>query len=334
MRVVAPKFSRGGLGVALAGVFERRLRRRPCSWLRMPRGRQLLIVCDIGGSQKDQPFETFSFLVMDLDANAEWLAGQRTFRTRILTQPRRMAFKAFNDRVRRRALTPFLALAESLNGILVTFAVHKVERPTIGDGGATREELAALWKPAVANRMLWLIYLGAFLVSGLCVPNQDVMFIIDEDDVAANVPQLTKLTELFGRAVSNQEGPMMGHLRCGTTKSDDGSLALEDLAAIPDLVAGATAEFIGTLTVKGAGPLSPLIQFLPSGVTGKTRMIMPWSLASGGSLERFVCLIDGTPGSTKWRVTIPEWFAVPGLVEVSQASGVGSSALPGGVRSG
>ena len=238
MRVDAPKFSRGGLGVALAGVFERRLRRRPCSWLSTPRGRQLLIVCDIGGSQKDQPFETLSFLVLDLDANVQWLAGQRTFRRRILTQPRRMAFKAFNDQVRRRALMPFLTLAESLNGILVTFAVHKVERPIIGDGGATREELAALWKPAVADRLLWLIYLGAFLVSGLCVPGQDVMFIIDEDDVAANVPQLTKLTELFGRAVSNQEGPMMGHLRCGTTKSDDGSLALEDLAALTDLVAG------------------------------------------------------------------------------------------------
>lgn len=312
---VAPRFSRNGLGIALGGVFERRLGRKPCLSSEAPRGRQLLMLCDIGGSQKEQPFETFGFLILDLDRNPYWLNGQAAFRRKVLLQRRRMAFKALNDGIRRRALVPFLTLAEVLNGVLVTFAVHKSERPIMGDGGATREELAPLWKPAVIDRLMWVIYLGAFLVSGFSAPGQDVMFIIDEDDVAANVPQLTRLTDLFGRAVSNQDGPMKGHFRCGTTKSDHGSLALEDLAALPDLAAGATAEFTAALALRGAGPLSPLLQMLPSGVSWKTRTIMPWALASGGSLERFVCLIDGVPGSTKWRATIPEWFTVPGAVE-------------------
>lgn len=309
---VVPRFSRNGLGIALGDVFEGRLRRKPCLLLEAPRGRQLLILCDIGGSQKEQPFETLGFLILDLDRNPYWLDGQVAFRRNVLVQRRRMAFKALNDGVRRRALVPFLTLAEMLNGVLVTFAVHKNERPIMGDGGAKAEELASLWKPAVVDRLMWVIYLGAFLVSGFSAPGQDVMLIIDEDEVAANVPQLTKLTNLFGRAVSNQEGPMMGHLRCGTTKSDDGSLALEDLATLPDLAAGATAEFVAALTLKGAGPLSPLIQMLPPGISWKTRTIMPWALASGGSLERFVCLIDGVPGSNKWRATIPDWFTVPG----------------------
>jgi hypothetical protein len=314
MPSVQPRFSRKGLGVALGGVFDGRLIRKPCLLTEVTRGRQLLILCDIGGSQKEQPFETFGFLVLDLDHNSVWLDGQARFRREVLVQRRRMAFKTLNDGVRRRALVPFLTLAEELNGVLVTFAVHKIERPIIGDGGATREELTSLWKPAVIDRLMWVIYLGAFLVSGFSAPGQDVIFMIDEDDVAANVPQLTKLTDLFGRAVSNQEGPMMGHLRCGTTNSDDGSLALEDLAALPDLAAGATAEFIAALALKGAGPLSPLIQMLPPGVSWKTRTIMPWALTSGWRLERFVCLIDGVPGSAKWRATIPEWFTVPGAI--------------------
>lgn len=314
MNAHSPNFSRGGLGVGLAGIFERRLRGRPPLLLTEPRGQQLLILCDIGGSLKEQPFETYSFLVLDLDRNRLWLQGQSAFRSEVLVHRRRMAFKALNDGIRRRALLPFLALAEVLNGVLVTFAVDKKQRPKMGDGGATWDELSALWKPTVVDRLMWVIYFGAFLVSGLSAAGQDAMFIIDEDEVASNVPQLTKLTELFGRAISNQEGPMMGHLRCGTTKSDDGSLALEDLAALPDLTAGATAEFIGTLAIKGAGPLSPLIQRLPSGVSWKTRMIMPWALCCGASLERFVCLIDGEPGSTKWRATIPEWFQVQGLL--------------------
>jgi hypothetical protein len=317
MGTTFPTFSRGGLGIGLAGVFEHHLRRRPSLLLRENRGHQLLILCDIGGSLKGQPFETYSFLIFDLDCSAIWLQGQSAFRRQVLVHRRRMAFKALNDTIRRRALTPFLNLAEALKGVLVTFAVDKKERPNIGDGGAAREELSSLWKASVVERLMWVIYLGAFLVSGLSAPGQDVMFIIDEDEVAANVPQLTKLTELFGRAISNQEGPMMGHLRCGTTKSDDGSLGLEDLAALPDLVAGATAEFLAALAIEGLGPLSPLIQLLPSGVSWKTRIIMPWMLNAGVSLERFVCLIDGVPDSSKWRATIPKWFQVGGTLHTA-----------------
>ena len=272
------------------------------------------MLCDIGGSQKSQPFETYSFLVLDLDQNAYWLQGQSEFRKRVFTQHRRMAFKAMNDGARRRALRPFLRLSEVLNGVLVTFAIHKTERPEIGFGGAAEDDLVGLWKPAVIDRMMWMVYLGAFLVSGLSVGGQDVKFILDEDEVAANAPQLTKLTEIFGRAVANQQGPMMGHLRCGTTNSDDGSLALEDLAALPDLTAGAVAEFVCTFATEGAGPLSPLIQRLPSSVSWKTRMIMPSALSSGESLARLICLINGVPGSTNWRATTPEWFVADGPV--------------------
>jgi hypothetical protein len=317
MDATFPTFSRGGLGTGLAGVFEQRLRRRPPLLLRESRGRQLLILCDIGGSLKAQPFETYSFLVFDLDCSAVWLQGQSAFRRQVLVHRRRMAFKALNDVIRRRALMPFLNLAEALNGVLVTFAVEKKGRPNIGDGGAAREELSQFWKGSVVERLMWVIYLGAFLISGLSAAGQDVMFIIDEDEVAANVPQLTKLTELFGRAVSNQEGPTMGHLRCGTTKSDDGSLELEDLAALPDLVAGATAEFLAALAIEGVGPLSTLIQLLPSGVSWKTRIIMPWMLSAGASLERFVCLIDSASDSSNWRATIPEWFRVEGTLHAA-----------------
>jgi hypothetical protein len=310
MDTASPIFSRNGLGIGLADVFEKRLTGKPPLLLRSNRGRQLLIVCDIGGSLKEQPFETFSFLILDLDRNMVWLQGQSAFRHRVMVHRRRMAFKKLNDANRRRALLPFLSLAEKLTGNLVTFAIDKKKRPKMENGGAAHAEISSFWKPSVVERLMWLIFLGAFLVSGFSVPGQDVMLIIDEDEVAANVRQLTKLTELFGRAVGNQAGPMMGHLRCGTTKSDDGSYALEDLAALPDLVAGATAEFVAALAVNGLGPISPLIQLLPAGVSWKTRTIMPWALNASASLDRFVCLIDGAPGSSKWRVSIPGWFRV------------------------
>lgn len=294
----------------MAGIFDRALARHRPLLMQGGRGRQLLVTCDIGGSQKLQPYETFSFLILDLDRNGPWLATQAAFRAQFFTHHRRMSFKTLNDGLRRRALAPFLRLASLVDGVLVTFAVDKLERPRIGLDDEVREELRAFWKPAVADRLMWVIYLSVFLVSGLSVAGQDVMFIIDEDEVAANVPQLTKLTELFGRAYSNQGGPMMGHLRCGTAKSDDGSLALEDLVAIPDLAAGAVGEFTDALRRHGAGPLSGLIQRLPPTLTWKTRVIVPWLSTRDQSLTRLTCIIDGSQGSATWRATIPEWYVV------------------------
>ena len=270
----------------------------------------MLVTCDIGGSQKFQRYETFSFLVLDLDRNGPWLATQAAYRAQFFTHHRRMSFKALNDGLRRRALPSFLRLASLVDGMLVTFAVDKLKRPQIGFDDEVQEELSAFWKSAVVDRLMWVIYLSVFLISGLSATGQDVMFIVDEDEVAANVPQLTKLTELFGRACSNQGGPMMGHLRCGTAKSDDGSLALEDLLAIPDLAAGAVSEFTDVVRRQGAGPLSGLIQRLPPVLTWKTRFIMPWLNARDQSLTRLTCIIDGLPGSAMWQATIPEWYVV------------------------
>jgi hypothetical protein len=304
-------FSRGGLGIGLAGAFDSAVARYGPQMLSGPRGGQFLMTCDIGGSLKGQAYETYAFLMLDLDRNSRWLSGQSLFRRELLQQRRRMCFKAMNDVFRRRALPPFLGLAEELDGVLVTFVVDKVDRPNLAVEVDLAAELAPFWKRSVIDRLMWVTYLGAFLLSGFAAADQNVMFIIDEDEVAANVPQLTKLTELFGRAFANQEDmPMMGHLRCGTTKSDDGSQALEDLNAIPDLAAGALGELTDALRRQGLGPLSPLIQRLPPMLTWKTRTIMPWLMRRGRSLTRFTCMIDGGSTPSKWRATIPEWWVV------------------------
>jgi hypothetical protein len=304
------RFSRHGLGVALGSVFEGALERKVFRSLSEPRGGQLLITCDIGGSQKDQRYETFAFLIHDLDRSQRWLSGQRHLRAAVIRHRRRMAYKAMNDRLRRRALIPFLELAEHLDGALVIFAVDKGARATMALADDVLADLATLWKPSVIPRLTWIAYLGAFLVSGFAAPGQNVMFVLDEDEAAANVPQLTKLTHSFAQVCADHGGPMLGHLRCGTAKSDDGSLQLEDLVAIPDLAAGASAEFLWALDRDGAGIMSPLLQRLPKSLSWKTRTIMPWLLHEGGSLDRILCIIDSGSSETKWRATIPRYYTV------------------------
>ena len=103
------------------------------------RGRQLLITYDIGGSQKSQPYEAFSILVLDPDRNGMW--AQAAFRAEVFAhQPRRMSFKALNDGLWRRALPSFLRLAGLIDGVFVTFAVDKMKRPQIEFDDKVRED--------------------------------------------------------------------------------------------------------------------------------------------------------------------------------------------------
>ena len=107
-------FAKVGVGALLGGSFDREF----AADLVLPdlRGRSLLIAIDMGGSHTGQLFETYSFLVLDLGCNGEWLSAQRDFRTHVLRSGRRMAFKALNDKVRRSALSAFLKIGSQIHG--------------------------------------------------------------------------------------------------------------------------------------------------------------------------------------------------------------------------
>jgi hypothetical protein len=200
-----PAFSSVGVGGILersisAGLFSDKL-----AFPFLARGRTLLIVADFGGHHQKQHFDTYTFLIMDFARNREWLVRQHKFRKATLPNRRRMSFKALNDNMRRRALVPFMRAAAGIEGCLVQFAISKAggslfTRASEDERGT---ELLNRWKPNVQERLLRVLHLSAFLLSGLSAPGQDVPWIVDEDDIAANVPMLTDLTELYARLLSS-----------------------------------------------------------------------------------------------------------------------------------
>ncbi len=138
----------------------------------LTRGRTLLLVADFGGHHQKQYFDTYTFLILDLAKNQEWLAWQRRFRQAILQNSRRMSFKALNDGMRRRALVPFLRGAASVEGCLVQFAISNAGG-SLFTGASEDEvggELLKRWKPSVQERLLRVLHLSAFLLSGLSAP--------------------------------------------------------------------------------------------------------------------------------------------------------------------
>jgi hypothetical protein len=311
--VVPQLFTRTGIGKLLGPIFERDLKR---NYIISPHNRthkgRLIMIADFGGQHRTQ-FETYAFLIFDLNENHEWFARQRGFR-RTLIRKRRISFKAMNDSHRRRALVPFLDIGNSLIGHLFIFAVPKNGESLFDssdDESASDRKLLETWKPTVREKLLRILHISSFLLSGLSTPTQDVTWIIDEDDVASNSNQLTALTNLFGTISSHYLLHSLGHLRCGTTASDDGTLAIEDLAAIPDLVAGAVCE-IGNAMGAGWHTPSKMIAPLPSRLSWKSRVLATWLGNDRSTLRRFTYIIRVDAEAPGIGVTALKWHAVPG----------------------
>ena len=312
-------FSRAGIGQLLADTFDGRVQTNSFPVVD-PRGQTLMMVADFGGQHKGQHFDTYAFLILDLDRNGRWLQNQRFFRQTIMPNGRRMAFKAMNDKYRRQALVPFLQLADDIEGWLVLFAVSKVGGSLFGgaEKSAEAEGLLKNWKPSVRGRLLRVMHFSAFLLSGLSSPGQDLLWVIDEDEMAANVQQLTQLTQILARVSSNSIAHDLRHLRCGTTHSDDGSLSLEDLVAICDLGAGAFCEVATAMISQGRFPRRDVVTALPTGLSWKSRVLASWLAADNRSLQRLSCLVELSASSPRMRTTMMRWHAIPGQVSLAR----------------
>ena len=318
---MALAFTRAGIGQLLADMFDRSIQTNTVTFPRVfPRGQTLMMIADFGGQHKGQHFDTYAFLVCDLERNARWMEDQRFFRQTIMPNRRRMAFKAMNDKYRRQALVPFLELANQIEGWLVLFAVSKLGGSLFGEPekSANSEHLLKNWRAKVRERLLRIMHFSAFSLSGLSSPDQDVLWIIDEDEVAANVQQLTQLTQVFERVVSNSISHDLRHLRCGTTHSDDGSLSLEDLAAICDLGAGAFCEVATAMITQGATPARDVLTSLPTDLSWKSRVLASWLAADSRTLQRVTCLIELSDSSARMRATMMRWHAVPGQIMLAR----------------
>ena len=317
MRSQKAKFSTNGLGEILADAFDNKLNASSqCFPNLQPRGKTLTIVSDYGGQHKSSKFETFSFLVFDLEQNKSWLSGQRHFRSHILKQNRRFSYKNLNDNMRRRALLPFLNLADQLNGWLVTLCIQKNMNHIFLDYENELEVRGSLglWKSRPAEKLMRILHFSGFLVSGLATPKQDVLWICDEDDIAANVHQLTQLTKLFGNVVSNSIEFDLGHLRCGTTKSDDGTLTLEDLASICDLSAGAFADVVSKMKENNLMPRKKIFTHIPTNTGWKTGIIYTWLANPKTNLMRVTCIIDeGEKGAVRSTIINPQAIIKPNM---------------------
>lgn len=272
-------------------------------------GSTLLLGSDYSGEHDGPPYLVFSFLMTTLESWAEWEPKRQLARQLHLKDSRRMSFKQLRDKMRQHALGPLLEAANCLNGLSLTIAVNKKCPSFFADPNPldlSNPDFAPYtkWKPAVLEKAFFTVHVLGLLLAGLAAPNQSVLWFTDEDSIAANDERLRELTQLFAWVSTSYLEFGMGHLRCGTSKSDDGSRQIEDFLAIPDLAAGAINE---QMSAKLNDPvkLHDVFWIRNGSLSDKTNEIAWWLAGSTHPLKRLLCVVEPNGNSDGHTVS---WF--------------------------
>lgn len=288
----------GAIGGCIAGAEAR----HPGLVPELRQGESLVAVSDYAGEHATALWSTYCYVLAELDHAARWALETRQLRAKLLPDGRRMAFKRLGDRVRVRALPSFLAFANDLRGLLVCFAVQRrvASLFTRGRLDFSRLEYEPLTKyPAqVAEKVLRVTHLLALLIAGLSGPDQDLLWLTDEDPIAATPDHLRTLTDVIGRATAHLLPHQMRHLRVATAEGDPGDRSIEDLLAIPDLVGGLLADLLSLMLGKHAVPPSGMFLGRPDRLPLKIRDLADWFSDNTQRLKRLVVVIDETPGGS------------------------------------
>ncbi len=256
----------------------------------------LLLGSDYSGESSNSPYLVFSFLLTSLESWARWEPQRIRVREAHLSDLRRMSFKNLSDGQRRRALRPLLEAANDLEGLSFSIAVNKqcdsvfAASPPLD---LNNPEFAAYrkWKPAVLDKAFFILHVLGVLLGGLAARGQNVLWFTDEDNIAANEDRVRELTALFGWIGSQYLEFDLGHLRCGTSKCDNGTRQIEDYLAIPDLIAGALAEQMALRGIEH-GESSEIFWMHRGDFFNKTREITWWFSNARYPLKRLFCVVD------------------------------------------
>lgn len=256
------------------------------------------IFSDYSGDTKRSDYHVISVLYLDVHASAEWELRRRVIRQRYLADGRRISFKALGDRQRQSALVPFLQAANEIEGICITLAIRKSIKVLCSDmnvSGFLQNDLAfeSKWKQRPFENMLLVTHLISVLVAGMSKPRQHIYWVSDEDALFANLARSRDLGQMLSRFTSYYVKQELGELGVGTTSMDEGDRYEEDLAAIPDLAAGAIAEVATRLSTAVGGVIRTGVA-LPfyGSLSPKTEFISSWLADGTQRLRRVVVLFE------------------------------------------
>lgn len=265
------------------------------------KGDTIFISSDYGGQHSLARYETYTFVLADIENCITWEKLRRDWRREFLSDGRRLSYKNLNDKRCRKALKPFLYTTNFIPGIVATILIDKKIQTIFEPVEYVEMEESPLknysnWKRPVFEKLLRIIHFVSLFLSGLSRPYQNVIWITDEDEIVPNDQRLREATNLFAIISSNYLDHTLGHFRWGTTKLDSGERQLEDLVSIADLAAGSISTIFSIYSEQDTVPKSELIIPPPHNMPRKTKDIMDWFSDNTRILKRIVYAIEPIEG--------------------------------------
>jgi hypothetical protein len=212
-----------------------------------------LLVSDYSGQHRQATHEVYSFLITTLATLQVWLPLWDQFRAQWLPDGRRLSFKQLREPLRRRAFVPFLDLAGCLPANLITIMIDNRVGSFI-DGGplALAEALDDCFTPETSQGSVEKIYrlalFVALLQAGLRKEDQPSLWISDHDETLDSDDRRERFSRLATYLTYGLTGwTHSAEQNFTTTEAENMPLWAEDVAAIPDIAAGACAQLSGVL---------------------------------------------------------------------------------------
>ncbi|MCK4818665.1 hypothetical protein KA005_23035 [bacterium] len=256
----------------------------------------IIVTSDYGGKHNSAEYKSLSFMFSDFDRLYDW-NNKRTYIRNTLLKNRTMSYKDLSDAIRRKALLPFLRAANTIPGIILTLLIDKSIKSLFLpndfiDFEATGYDKYSHWKKEPFEKLLRAIYLVNILLIYFSFENQNILWITDEDELAANETRINEAVEIFSDLSNQLINHKMGNFGLGTTKFDSESKDFEDLVSVPDLVAGTLTSVLTKYKKSGILPYSKLLLPPPKDITLKDREIMAWYSDNTQKLKRYTFVIS------------------------------------------
>lgn len=241
----------------------------------------LLAFSDYSGEHRSATREVVTFVIAPSDHLESWEDRRQLVRHQHRLQSRRMAYAKLGDDLKSHALRGFLASFDSIDAVICSVVVNKKIKSVFDASGRVdlQEwglELWKGWKPGPFEKMLRVTHIGSFLCAGLASANQDLIWVTDEDVIAANAKRIEQVTSQFAHLLDRYLTRRIRHFRFAKTAADTGLLDVEDMASLPDLVGGAIADLFSCLSASSARVTDALTLVQPEGLPTKASHILSW----------------------------------------------------------
>jgi hypothetical protein len=257
--------------------------------------KHVAIFSDYAGESSGN-YHTYSVLVCAWDALGLLRRQMQDIRVRHGLNTKEIAFKEFGMGQVQRALPDFLRAADSILGFLCTLVVSKKLTSVFGDPNrATQEELSKIlsdaglgvWKREVAEKLLRIVHLTAFLTALLASDGQQLFWMTDNDAISPNQECHRQALALFDRVLRiyarpNVNFPLLG----GALPFAERAIEFMDGLSVTDVTASSVEHYLTQKDLHGDN------QF---GVKPGAEVVLQWLARDGFGLKKGTFILLPAP---------------------------------------